>query len=376
MLLPYYVSALNIEHAYFEQTGTYEAFEGLCFVDTLDMAEGQQQKLAFMTEANTARVERQKRAPVTVIIGNPPYNVGQLNENDNNKNRRYPIVDGRVKDTYSTDSEATLKNKLYDPYVRFFRWAVDRLEGRDGIVCYVSNNSFVDQIAFDGMRKHLLRDFTSIYHLDLHGNVRLNPKLSGTTHNVFGIQVGVGITVAVRSSDGKDHRLWYHRLPEDMRREEKLKWLAERNSLTGVQWTRLTPDARHTWLVSENSEEYASFLPTVSDDDDAIFGMSSNGVSTNRNQWVYDFLKQALEEKVKLLINNYILRAALNETFSCSHSEDCGISAFEPAWKSSRKAPHGGGSWLGFMYNSAKTSSGLSMRSASAIPVCKFVARC
>ncbi len=90
-------------------------------------------------------------------------------------------------------------NKLYDAYVKFFRWAVDRLQGRDGIVCYVSNNSFVDQIAFDGMRKHLLQDFTHIYHLDLHGNVRKNPKLSGTTHNVFGIQVGVGITVAVRT---------------------------------------------------------------------------------------------------------------------------------------------------------------------------------
>jgi predicted helicase len=89
---------------------------------------------------------------------------------------------------------------VYDPYVKFFRWAADRLQGRDGIVCYVSNNSFVDQIAFDGMRKHLLQDFTRIYHVDLHGNVRQNPKLSGTTHNVFGIQVGVGITVAIRSS--------------------------------------------------------------------------------------------------------------------------------------------------------------------------------
>jgi predicted helicase len=93
MLLPYYVAALNIEHAYFELTESYEAFEGLCFVDTLELAEADQQVLSFMTEANTARVERQKKTPITVIIGNPPYNVGQLNENDNNKNRRYPIID-------------------------------------------------------------------------------------------------------------------------------------------------------------------------------------------------------------------------------------------------------------------------------------------
>ncbi len=89
MLLPYYIAALNIEHAYFELTGSYEPFEGLCFVDTLDMAEEQQGKFGFMTEENTERVERQKKAPITVVIGNPPYNVGQINENDNNKNRKY-----------------------------------------------------------------------------------------------------------------------------------------------------------------------------------------------------------------------------------------------------------------------------------------------
>jgi very-short-patch-repair endonuclease len=198
MLLPYYIAALNIEHAYYERAGQYAPFEGLCFVDTLDLAEGAQMKLGFMTEKNTERVERQKAAPITVIIGNPPYNVGQLNENDNNKNRKYEVIDKQVSETYARASSATNKNALSDPYVKFFRWASDRLQGRDGVVCYVTNNSFFDQIAFDGMRKHLLQDFTDIYHLDLHGNVRQNPKLSGTTHNVFGIQVGVGITVAVR----------------------------------------------------------------------------------------------------------------------------------------------------------------------------------
>src|SRR5579872_1346416 len=140
--------------------------------------------------------------------------MGQINENDNNKNRRYPVIDERIRVTYSKDSKATLTNKLYDSYVKFFRWATDRLQGRDGIVCFVSNNSFIDQIAFDGMRKHLLQDFTQIYHLDFHGNVRKNPKLSGTTHNVFGIQVGVGITVAVRCSQSNKRALYYYRVPE------------------------------------------------------------------------------------------------------------------------------------------------------------------
>ncbi len=174
MLLPYYIASLNIEHAYYEKTGTYTPFEGISFADTLNL-EGQQMEL--FSERNTERIQRQKEAQIMVVIGNPPYNVGQKNENDNNKNRRYPVIDNRINKTYAKDSKATLNNKLYDAYVKFFRWAVDRLQGRDGIVCYVSNNSFIDQIAFDGMRKHLLKDFNQIYHLDLHGNVRKNPKL-------------------------------------------------------------------------------------------------------------------------------------------------------------------------------------------------------
>ena len=195
MLMPYYIASLNIEHEYYQLTGHAEPFMGLCFVDTLDLARSRQK--SFFNEANSERVERQKNAEINVIIGNPPYNVGQVNENDNNKNRKYDVIDKRIRETYSKDSNATLRNQLYDAYVKFFRWAVDRLADRPGIVCYVSNNSFVDQHAFDGMRKHMLQDFDRIYHLDLHGNVRQNPKISGTSHNVFGIQVGVGITVAV-----------------------------------------------------------------------------------------------------------------------------------------------------------------------------------
>ena len=181
--------------------------------------------MGLFSEQHTARVQREKDAPITVIIGNPPYNVGQKNENDNNKNRRYDVIDKHIRETYAKDSLATLKAQVYDPYVKFFRWATDRLQERDGIICFVSNNSFVDQYAFSGMRKHLLQDFTRVWHLDLHGNVRHNPKLSGTTHNVFGIQVGVGITIAVKKAAHSTAQLWYHRVPEMWRKEEKYSFL-------------------------------------------------------------------------------------------------------------------------------------------------------
>jgi predicted helicase len=292
MLMPYYIAALNIEHAYLELTGRYAPFEGLCFVDTLDLAEDRQ--LPMFSEANTERVDRERKAQITVIIGNPPYNVGQLNENDNNKNRKYPVIDRRIHDTYAKDSKATLKNKLSDAYVKFFRWATDRLEGRDGVVCFVSNNSFVDQIAFDGMRKHLMQDFTHIDHIDLHGNVRRNLKLSGTAHNVFGIQVGVGITVAVRCSGEK--RLRYLRVPEFWRKEEKLAWVDKRK----VGWQKISPDRTNTWLVPSNAAEYDKAVAIGE-----MFEEHSLGVSSNRDGAVYGFDRASLEVHLAEFIEAY-----------------------------------------------------------------------
>ena len=293
MLLPYYVASLNIEHAYYERLGEYESFPGLCFVDTLDMAEAPQFNL--FTPANTDRVEREKQAAVTVIIGNPPYNVGQKSENDNNKNRTYNVVDGRVRDTYARDSRATNKNSLGDMYVKFFRWASDRLGKRDGVVCFVSNNSFVDQLAFDGMRRHLSQDFQRIDHVDLHGNVRKNPKLSGTTHNVFGIQVGVGITIAVRRH-GAAPRLRYYRVPEMWRKGQKLEFLGSGE----ISWQTLTSDAKHTWLVPENAEEYGSFGSITE-----LFGLYTSGLKTNRDSVVYDWNHEQLALRVKTFVTDY-----------------------------------------------------------------------
>ena len=167
------------------------------------------EQLNLFAPENMKRVETQRKSDVFVIIGNPPYNVGQLNENDNNKNRKYSNknkkdkigkgIDDRVAATYAKASKATLKNSLSDVYVKAIRWASERI-GDEGIVAFVTNNSFIDGIAFDGMRQYLEQEFDQIYVFDLGGNIRKNPKLSGTTHNVFGIQVGVSVNIFVRRS--------------------------------------------------------------------------------------------------------------------------------------------------------------------------------
>ncbi len=313
MLLPYYIAALNIEHAYWERTGTYESFDGLCFVDTLELAEQEQQTLTFMTLENTAHVKKQKVTPITVIVGNPPYNVGQLDENDNNKNRKYPVIEARIRETYAKDSTASNKNALSDAYVKFFRWATDRLEGRDGIVCFVTNNSFIDKIAFNGMRKHLALDFTRFFHVDLHGDVRVNPKLSGTKHNVFGIQVGVGITIAIRRSR-KNHRgLFYHRVPNSWRKEEKLSWLSKHENVDTIEWQQLSPTNTSNWLLLSHADEFSLFSPIGSKESKSAKGLSSGsvfklfsgGVKTNRDEVVYGFQRTPLEDRIQRFVDDY-----------------------------------------------------------------------
>ena len=178
MLLPYYIASMNIEHEFYEATGRYQPFKGICLVDTFELAEDSHYyEASLFTEENTRRVEDQKNTPMFVVIGNPPYNVGQVNENDNNKNRKYPTMDARVAETYAKDSTATNKNALADPYVKAIRWASDRI-GEEGVVAFVTNNSFLDGVAFDGMRKRLADDFDAIYILDLGGNARKGLKVS------------------------------------------------------------------------------------------------------------------------------------------------------------------------------------------------------
>ena len=99
---------MNIEHEYYDATGVYAPFEGICLVDTFDLAEDRQ--LPLFAPENTQRVENQKGTPMFVVIGNPPYNVGQVNENDNNKNRKYETMDKRVQGTYVKDSKGDAQN--------------------------------------------------------------------------------------------------------------------------------------------------------------------------------------------------------------------------------------------------------------------------
>jgi len=355
MLLPYYIASLNIEHAFFELTGGYQPFNGICLVDTFELAEDRQHAFGFLTPENTERVNRQKAAPIFVIIGNPPYNAGQVNENDNNKNRKYRVVDRWVAEHYAAHSKATNKNALSDPYVKAFAWATERLKNQpQGIVAFVTNNGFLDGIAFDGMRQQLAKDFSSVYLLDLGGNVRKNPKLSGTAHNVFGIQVGVCITFLVKKpvmestpagsidlpplkkggrggfgmGDGSKippnpplpkggterlPHIYYARVDEFWRKEQKYNFLEQHDNYQTVEWQEITPDKNHIWLTDGLQDEFETFTPLGSKEqkttdqaaEGVIFKTFSNGVKTNRDIWVYNFSRIELTRNVGKTIEAY-----------------------------------------------------------------------
>jgi predicted helicase len=315
MLLPYYVASMNIEHAYYEATGKYEAFEGICLVDTFRTLEPPQQKFDFISEKNSERINRQRKAPIRVVIANPPYNAWQTDENDNNRNVTYGHIEDLVRETYGKDSKAQNKNSLSDPYVKAFRYASEMIKD-NGVIAYVSNGAFVDSLSCDGMRKNLAQEFDLIYVLDLGGNVRKNPKLSGTTHNVFGIQVGVCITLLVKlPGKPKDARraakIHYHAVPVDWRKEKKYEFLELKQSVAGIQWQKLQPDKKQNWLDHGYREEFDDFMPIASHDarpgdaSQPIFRECSNGVKTHRDAFAVNFNRGRVAKNMEAMIDAY-----------------------------------------------------------------------
>ena len=315
MLLPYYIASLNIEQEYYQRTGTYLPFDGIALADTFELLEQEQGEL--FTQENTERVERQKAADMFVVIGNPPYNMGQVNENDNNKNRTYETMDTLLQETYSRASKATNKNALSDPYVKAILWASERI-GEEGVVAFVTNNGFLDGIAFDGMRKHLAQDFTKIYHIDLKGNARTSgERRRKEGGNVFDdqIRVGVGISFFIKKAGATSvpAEVCLYSVDDYLKAREKQQLLVDFGNYTNVPMKQTMVDAKHTWLTEGLHAEFDTFLPMGTKEakvlkgvtTNVIFKTYSNGVKTNRDVWTYNFNANTLAENVQKMMGFY-----------------------------------------------------------------------
>ena len=326
-ILPYYIANLNIEYSYKERTGKYLGFPNLCFVDTLDNMDWQQAgatggavqrqgalfNLGGMSEENWLRVQEQNDKTISVIIGNPPYNANQQNENDNNKNREYPAIDRRISETYVAASTAQ-KTKQYDMYKRFIRWASDRLAD-DGIVAFVSNSAFLNARQDDGFRKVVAEEFNELWVLDLKGNARTSgERRRQEGGNVFDdkIRVGIAIYFLVRRAGHEGFKVYYDAVGDYARSFEKVGFV-HNGHLTKFDFVELSPDDKNNWLNQSNSD-FGALLPLADrqtklakavSDEQAVFGIYSMGVVSNRDEWVYDFDSGNLGDKVRSLINLY-----------------------------------------------------------------------
>ena len=310
LLLPYYIANLNIEQEFLHHTEKYLPFEGITYADTFELFDKEQMEIQTLTEENTKRVEQQKEKDMFVVIGNPPYNAGQQNENDNNKNRKYPALDKRIQDTYVKDSKAQLKYNTYDPFVRAFSWASKRI-GNSGIVAFITNNNFINGLVFDGMRKHLAEEFNELYLLNLGGNIT---KGQPADSNVFDITIGVSIALLVKTGEPIDSPcILYNNETELLSKARTFNFLETRENVDNIKWEKKDPDAKHTWLTEGLHADFDDLIPigTKAAKDKkgtaegVIFKNFSLGVSTNRDVWVYNFNQDALHDNVQRMLETY-----------------------------------------------------------------------
>ena len=323
-ILPYYIANLNIEYTFKELTGDYLGFPNLCFVDTLDNmnwkgasgATVQRQtmmNLGGFSEENWIRVQEQNEKPISIIIGNPPYNANQQNENDNNKNREYPQIDRRISETYIRQSTAQ-KTKQYDMYKRFIRWASDRLED-DGIIGFVSNSAFLNARQDDGFRKVVAEEFNELWAVDLKGNARTSgERRRQEGGNVFSdkIRVGVAIYFLVRRKGLHGFRLFYNAADDYAKAFDKIAYVNGK-VIDAIEFAEITADAKSNWL-DQSESDFEELLPLANretkfaktfDAERAVFKLNALGVNTARDEWVYDFDARNLREKALFFADTY-----------------------------------------------------------------------
>lgn len=314
LLLPYYIASVNIESAYPQEEG-YQPFNGICLTDTFQLNESEE-LFSKIFPVNSERVIAQKKAPLRIIIGNPPYSVGQKSANDNAQNLKYPLLDSRVAETYVKNTNATNKNSLYDTYIKAFRWASDRLDpDNGGIIGFITNGIWLDNASMDGFRKCLEKEFSSIYIFNLRGGVRGKSgdfaKREG--QNVFNIMTGVAITILVKNPKVKRDKaeIRYHDIGDYLTREQKLEIIKKSESIFNPKFTTeiITPNEHGDWH-SQRNDAFNTFIALGDKENknnkNTFFApFYSNGLKTQRDAWCYNFSAEKLAENMKKTILFY-----------------------------------------------------------------------
>lgn len=308
ILLSYYIAAINIESTFDEINGDeqgYIPFEGIVLTDTFESMENESTIDDTYFGTNDERLKRQIEIPITAIIGNPPYSVGQNSENDNNQNLKYPQLKSRVKETYADNSKTKLKQALYDSYVQAFRWASDRI-GDHGVIGFVTNGAFLDNQSFDGFRNSLYEEFNHLYILNLRGDQRTQGEVSKKEGGkIFGSGSRTPIAISILVKDGSDnHELHYHDIGDYLSRNQKLDILREKQSIINIDWKKLIPDQNNDW-INQRDGNYLSFPSTFDKSSEQIFNNYTLGVQSGRDWWTIGFGKNHTKKNAELMIDNF-----------------------------------------------------------------------
>ncbi|WP_039760707.1 DEAD/DEAH box helicase [Bartonella queenslandensis] len=316
VLLAYYIAAINIETTYHGlMGGDYVPFEGICLTDTFQLYEQDKDLISDLLMANSTRRSRQKELDIRVIVGNPPYSSGQKSENDNAQNISYPKLDRRIRETYAAQSKASNVNGLYDSYIRAIRWASDRIKDC-GVIGFVTNAGFINGYSMNGLRKELNKEFSSIYVLNLRGDIRKNMMSKGRAQegqNVFGSgsMTGISVTIFVKNPNVTGHcKIYYHDIGDNLTTKEKLSELKRLGSFDGIKrekdWQMITPDEHGDWLKQRNSDfEKFLALGDKKGGDKKFFETFSRGIQTGRDAWAYNSSREALAKNMNDMIAFY-----------------------------------------------------------------------
>ena len=320
VLLAYYIADVNIEAVYHDimKPDHYVNYDGICLTDTFQLAESAQQSLSqeFFRE-NSEGVLRQKKAPIRVVIGNPPYSVGQKSANDNAANLSYPILDSRISETYAKlATETNNKGSIYDSYIRAFRWASDRIpQNEGGVIGFITNSGWIDKLAFDGFRRSLANEFTDIYVIDLRGSIRgkSGEAAKREGQSVFDILTGVAITILVKNpqKSTNEAKIHYFDIGEYLNKKSKLNKIKDfRSILTKkIPWLSIRPNEKADW-INQRDGLFDTLIPLApskkfSLDSKSVFSLYSMGIATNRDTWDYNFSTVSLLENISSTVKFY-----------------------------------------------------------------------
>jgi predicted helicase len=321
VLLAYYIAAVNIENAFHDIVGEekYTPFDGICLTDTFQLGESEESERLFseMFPQNSTRVLKQKKAPLRVIFGNPPYSIGQKSANDNAQNQKYPVLDKSIASTYAKGSNAGLSKSLYDAYIKAFRWSSERLDPvNGGIICFVSNGAWLDGNSTDGFRKCLEKEFSSIYVFNLRGNQRTSGELSRKEGGkIFGSgsRTPIAITLLIKNPTVKTDKanIHYCDIGDYWNREQKLEIVKKYGSISNkeMKWVTLEPNNHGDW-ISLRSSEFDSYIPLAPEKKfdlkaQAFFNTQGPGILSSRDAWVYNFSKQKVNTNMNRMITFY-----------------------------------------------------------------------